>query len=359
MNTEVPVTSATEPADSAQNSTTLNPDAQNPEGQTHDAHASLAPAPTASSEEPRAPRPLGVLVGFDGSANATAALRWAAREAQLRQLPLTVTSSFTIAPAVSGYIESFPDPQGQTLARKATEAVLEDAKKLLSGYSGEVTYRLEHGDAAGVMVRLSGSAELCVVGSRGRGGFTGRILGSVAAALPAHSHSPTVVVPHTKDSPGGDAAEAPSAADSRPVVVGIDGSPHSRRAAVEAARTAMSHGTRLQLLMALPPLTTAALWYPELASREQAMAHSRMDDLNRDLDVEVGWIQAQFPELAVTGSVEEGYPVNLLHEMGDQVQLTVVGTRGLSGLRSALLGSVSRELLHHSTVPVMVVPAQD
>ncbi|GAA1103458.1 universal stress protein [Nesterenkonia jeotgali] len=326
---------------------------------THDAHNSLAPEPTAAGEQQRAPRPLGVLVGFDGSANATSALRWAAREAHFRALPLTVMSSFTIPPAVSGYLESFPDAGGQTLARQATERTLNLAREQLAGHAGEVTYRLEHGDAAGVMVNLSGSAELCVVGSRGRGGFTGRILGSVAAALPSHAHSPTVVVPHTEESSVGDGAEAISTADTRPVVVGIDGSPHSRKAAVEAARTAISHGTRLQLVMALPPLTTAAMWYPELAAREQAMVQTRVDDLNKDLDVEVGWVQAQFPELSVTGSVEEGFPVNVLQSMGGRVQLTVVGTRGHGGVRSALLGSVSRELLHHASAPVMVVPAHD
>lgn len=348
MNNEVPVTPAAESHDSAQ---------------THDAHTTLPSEPGATSaaarEQTRAPRPLGVLIGFDGSANATSALRWAAREAHFRGLPLTVMSSFTIPPAVSGYLESFPDSGGQTLARQATEKTLDVAREQLSGHHGQVTYRLEHGDAAGVMVHLSGSAELCVVGSRGRGGFTGRILGSVSSALPAHAHSPTVVVPHTEESSVGEGAEAISTADVRPVVVGIDGSPHSRKASVEAARTAVSHGTGLHLVMALPPLTTAAMWYPELAAREQSMIQTRTDDLNRDLDVEVGWVQAQFPELSVTGSVEEGFPVNVLQEMGGRVQLTVVGTRGYGGVRSALLGSVSRELLHHATTPVMVVPARD
>lgn len=344
MNNEVPVTPAAASHDSAQ---------------THDAHPSTAAEPAAAGEQTRAPRPLGVLVGFDGSANATSALRWAAREAHFRGLPLTVMSSYTIPPAVSGYLESFPDSGGQTLARQATEKTLNLAQEQLAGHAGEVTYRLEHGDASGVMVNLSGSAELCVVGSRGRGGFTGRILGSVAAALPSHAHSPTVVVPHTQESSVGEGAEAISTPDTRPVLVGIDGSAHSRKAAVEAARTAISHGTRLQLIMALPPLTTAAMWYPELAAREQAIVQTRVDDLNRDLDVEVGWIQAQFPELTVSGSAEDGYPVNVLHEMSGQVQLTVVGTRGHGGVRSALLGSVSRELLHHATAPVMVVPAHD
>lgn len=320
--------------------------------------ATLAPQPKAATEEIRAPRPLGVLIGFDGSANATAALRWAAREAHFRDLPLTVVSSFTIPPAVSGYLESLPDSGSQTLARQATEAVLDEARTQLAGHPGEVTYRLEHGDAAGVMVNLSGSAELTVVGSRGRGGFTGRILGSVAAALPAHAHSPTVVVPYTKGSSVGEGAEALRTADTRPVIVGIDGSPHSRHAAIEAARTAISHGTGLKLVMALPPLSTAAMWYPELAAREQALVHTRHDDLNKELDIEIGWVQAEFPELSVSGAVEDGYPVNILHELGTAAQLTVVGTRGHGGLRSALLGSVSRELLHHTTGPVMVVPAQ-
>lgn len=344
MNIEVPVTPASNSSDSSE---------------THDAHNTLPSEPAAAGDQSRGPRPLGVLVGFDGSVNANSALRWAAREAHFRGLPLTVMSSFTIPPAVSGYLESYPDSGGQTLARQATEKTLNVAREQLEGHDGEVTYRLEHGDAAGVMVHLSSSAELCVVGSRGRGGFTGRILGSVAAALPAHAHAPTVVVPQTEESGVGGGAEGMSTAETRPVVVGIDGSPHSRRASVEAARTAISHGTELKLVMALPPMTTAAMWYPELAAREQAMVKARVKDLHKDLDTEVGWVQAQFPELSVTGSVEEGFPVNVLQEMGGRVQLTVVGTRGYGGVRSALLGSVSRELLNHAKTPVMVVPNHD
>ena len=73
---------------------------------------------------------------------------------------------------------------------------------------------IEIGDAAGVLVEESKAASLAVVGSRGRGGFAGRLLGTVSSALPAHSACPTVVIP-VGWSPEGERAAKQTA--SRPI----------------------------------------------------------------------------------------------------------------------------------------------
>src|SRR5699024_3144606 len=101
------------------------------------------------------------------------------------------------------------------------------------------SYLAVEGDSVGTLVDSSVRAQIVVVGARGRGGFLGRVLGSVSTALPAHAHCPTVVVPG--DAHGGDG----------PVVVGVDGSHNARRAALHAAREAVDLGTPLVLLTAL------------------------------------------------------------------------------------------------------------
>src|SRR5699024_7637698 len=112
--------------------------------------------------------------------------------------------------------------------RKLAEATLDVAKEYLGDYSGEVILGLAEGNPTGTLADLTRRAQLVVVGARGRGGFVGRVLGSVAAALPAHAHCPTIVFPGT-DSPEADAKPEKFVDQKQdgPVVVAIDGSAQS------------------------------------------------------------------------------------------------------------------------------------
>ncbi|WP_345314585.1 universal stress protein [Garicola koreensis] len=303
-------------------------------------------------------RKLGVVVGFDGSTNSQLALRYGARAAQRRSSALTVVTSFTISPQVYTTLAAVPRVPEAELKQKATQETLDQARELLKDYPGEVTYQSEEGDAAGVLVDKSEDAQLVVLGARGRGGFLGLMLGSVASSLPAHAQSPTVIVPKNYQGPEVDEGPdqfAPSE-DSRPVVVGLDGSQQSRVAVLHAAQAAAERKVTLQLVMVLPPVEGALLWYPEFSGRAAEATKTRQDELQETLDAERAWVEGHFPDLDVQASVEPGDPITVLREKSRSAQLTVAGTRGRGEFGSLVLGSVSRGLLVKAAGPVMVVP---
>ncbi|GAB3192260.1 universal stress protein [Nesterenkonia suensis] len=305
----------------------------------------------------RASRGLGVIVGFDASDQGTRALRYAAVEANRQGLPLTVISAFTVPRAVAGYVDSAAEITGDTLARRGAEEALDEAREYLRSYPGALEYRVEHGDAAGVMVARSENAAYAVVGGRGRGGFVGRLLGSVASALPAHAHCPTVVVNRRYDPDLiGGATRFTARPDDRPVIVGVDGSDHGRVAALHAAEAAVSRGTRLELLLALPRIDSSVLWYSSRTAKESGLTRAELQELQDRLDGETRWLRSHFPDLTVEGHLDEGSPSQVMASATERAQLTVLGTRGRGGLTSALLGSVSRSVLMEASGPVQVVP---
>ncbi|GAB3180701.1 universal stress protein [Nesterenkonia halophila] len=298
-----------------------------------------------------AQRPLGVVVGFDGSENSRRALDHAAETARRRESPLTVVTAYHSSPPIYTTLAAVPEEPEAEVRRREVDAVLEAARKLLADHPGRVDYRAERGDSTGVLAELSGSAELVVVGARGRGGFLELVLGSVASALPSHAKAPTVIVPS-------DEAAAAHAADAAgPVVVGVDGSSESRVAALQAAHAAAERGAELQLVMAAPSRDGLAQWYPNLVE-EQALAAQRKE-LETSLEAEASWLAHHVPEVTIRSSVEIGSSIPLLTDHSREAQLTVVGTRGRGAVAGTLLGSTSRGVLHHAHSPVMVVPALD
>lgn len=298
-----------------------------------------------------AARTLGVVVGFDGSENATAALRFAAREAERRNTSLTVVKTYRVPPPLYTMAAAYEHEEQAKVARGMAGEVLDKARAVLGEYAGPVEYRKVEGDSVGGLVDLSSRAQLMVIGARGRGGFIGAVLGSVSSALPAHAQCPTIVVPQ-QDAED----EAPDAAPPR-VVAGVDQSPLSRVAALHAAHAAQVRGTSLHLLMALPPLNTQVIWYQSYLNEAAAVTERRRVELAAAIDGELGWLRGHFPGLTITGEVTVGLPAHVLRQAAATAGLIVVGSRGRGRVASALLGSTSMDTLHESTAPVMVVPA--
>src|SRR5699024_6205637 len=112
--------------------------------------------------------------------------------------PLTVVTSYR--PTIPGYPtddQRPPDPE-DVARRQQAEAVLEGAAERLTEHPGEISYLAVEGDSVGTLVDSSVRAQIVVVGARGRGGFLGRVLGSVSTALPAHAHCPRWSSPATR-----------------------------------------------------------------------------------------------------------------------------------------------------------------
>jgi nucleotide-binding universal stress UspA family protein len=143
-----------------------------------------------------------VVVGVDDSPGAEAALQFAARTAADTGARLIVVSGYHPAllqvwtGVVASTVETQPDPGYVDASRAAAEKVAADAaRSAREAHPGlDVTEQVRQGPAAGVIAAATYQAGLAVVGSRGRGGFAGLVLGSVSHRLMHTARCPVVVV---------------------------------------------------------------------------------------------------------------------------------------------------------------------
>jgi nucleotide-binding universal stress UspA family protein len=139
----------------------------------------------------------GIIVGVDGSGHSQRALEWAMKEAAMRHTPLTV---LTVHEAVVGYyggVSSYPDDPART--EEAREAAQAETDKVLARLDGPrpepITVKAVHGFPVEELISASKDADLIVLGSRGAGGFTRLMMGSVAGQVVQHAHCPVLIVP--------------------------------------------------------------------------------------------------------------------------------------------------------------------
>jgi nucleotide-binding universal stress UspA family protein len=130
-----------------------------------------------------------VIVGVDGSDASRRALRWAADYAVAMKAPLEAVAIWEM-PATYGWATSLEKAEPIQAAQTGLESVIAE---VLSD-TPAVTATVARGHAALVLVEASKRADLLVVGSRGRGGFKGMLLGSVSQNCVAHAHCPVVVI---------------------------------------------------------------------------------------------------------------------------------------------------------------------
>lgn len=133
-----------------------------------------------------------IVVGVDGSPASIDALRWAAKQAKLTGNRLEAVLTFQYP---TQYDEIF---YGDTTAWSEPAERRLDEVLVKAGIGDEQACdkTVVNGHPAGVLLERSANAELLVVGSRGRGGFTGLLLGSVSTSVMAHAVCPVVVVRH-------------------------------------------------------------------------------------------------------------------------------------------------------------------
>jgi nucleotide-binding universal stress UspA family protein len=151
-----------------------------------------------------------IVVGVDGSPGSDGALRWALAEARLRRVPVRVVNVYeppqlaAIGPptgAAGVLVPPAPEEELERLraaARTTSQRVLDDAIERMGGDAKagvEIERAVLEGSPAATLIDAGRSAELLVLGSRGRGGFVGLLLGSVSHQLAQHPPCPVVILP--------------------------------------------------------------------------------------------------------------------------------------------------------------------
>jgi nucleotide-binding universal stress UspA family protein len=169
------------------------------------------------------------------------------------------------------------------------------------------------------------------------------LLGTTSLDTAMHAACPVVVV-----------GEEPGDV-SRPVVVGVDGSDHSLRAAAVAGDEASRRGVGLVVVTTWWLEVVDGIVVTEEGSPEWQRVEARYRAM---VDQALAPVRQQHPDLPIDVDVRNGRPLDALLERSREAGLVVVGSRGRGGFAGMALGSVSHKVLQRSLVPVAIVRAQ-
>jgi nucleotide-binding universal stress UspA family protein len=290
-------------------------------------------------------KPLGIVVAVDGSAASDTAVVWAARDAAMHNVPLTLlhavvtpTSTWPPVPYPDSLLVKLEDDGRKAIAhalKLAEDAMPVDRKVAIKK-------ELVYSSPALALIKLADQAERIVVGSSGRGLLARGILGSVSSTVVRHAGCPVAVI-RDEDLPD---------PQHGPVLVGIDGSPASELATAIAFDQASRRGVDLVVLHAWSDMAVLELpafdWETVEAEAERGLAETL-----------AGW-QERYPDVTVRRILVRDLPAQQIIQQSKslEAQLVVVGSHGRGGLTGLILGSVSNTVLHSVRVPVIVARPQ-
>ncbi|WP_247826163.1 universal stress protein [Arthrobacter antioxidans] len=271
-----------------------------------------------------------VMVGYDGSDESKRAVLWASRYAGAAEVPLVVAHAF-IWPYFTdrlGPVAGVEDSGLRGDAHRILAEGLDLARR--SEPDLEVHDRMVTGAPTGVLTTLSNEASLLVTGTRGLGGFSGLLIGSVSLHLVSTASCPVMVV-----------------RDARPthdtVLVAVDGSPESDRAVMVATELARILHKSLRLLHVGAPHRDGIA---EASSREVEQ-DPILEQASALLGERAGLTATR--DLVLAASV----PGRIVEET-ERAACVVLGAKGGNTL-GIRLGSTVHAVLHHAGGNVVVV----
>jgi nucleotide-binding universal stress UspA family protein len=267
-----------------------------------------------------------LVVGFDGSDQSRSALRWAAALAVAGAVDLVVAEAWTGGERVAS----------EEIGDRVTSDLADVSAEVLAGTAPGVRVEFEalFGSPAAALLHRATPDSGLVLGSRGRGGFAGLLLGSVSRACIEHAPCPVVIL--RGDHP------APSAGTA--ILVGHDGSPSADRALQWAAELAGLTGA--EVVVAYIWRASASEMRPRLHGRLTADAAQSVRRWAEDVGPQVRPMEVEGEARMELVKLAERLDAGLL----------VVGRRGAGDLRALRLGSVASYLVTSSPVPLAVVP---
>ncbi|GCB52793.1 universal stress protein [Streptomyces sp. NL15-2K] len=291
---------------------------------------------------------LPVIAAVDGSNDSLRALDWAfdaarRREAPLRAVHVRQYAAWTQPEA----LDAGPPDQDE-------DPVLDQVRTYLEGRADRpaIEYLGLEGAPGALLPELGATAQLLVLGSRGRGGFASLLLGSNGMAAARDAECPVVVVPR----PGREVhGEAPAVPGPR-VVVGLKVDSPDEATLAFAFTEAALRGARLQVVAAYPWPVQSWVAPGELVPPmiDQDAVESETRALAEGFLAPHG---ARHPDVRVEPYVTPGDAAGHLVAASKDADLVVVGRHRRRLLAPArLLGSVTHAVLLHAASPVAVVP---
>lgn len=313
-----------------------------------------------------------IIVGIDGSANSRCALNWAIDHAKLTAAQIRLIAAYTVPGMNMSRADIVYPADFDNSVKDATKQLAEAAATVVTDAGVPVSTMVVPGDASGVLVDASSNADLAVVGARGHGGFSGRLLGSVALAMPAHAHCPTVVIPTTwperpphdehnpieppvRTSQEGPTVDASTGPGSHPeftnqIVAGLDPFDTDSPVLRAGAEQAQIYGTPLHLL----GVTAAHILSPEWLPSEEHLT-KLYDEAAAAFELAAATLRDEFDGLDVRWTICDAPATEVLVAATQTADQMVIGSRGRSGFAATLLGSTSQGVLAHALCPVRVV----
>jgi nucleotide-binding universal stress UspA family protein len=300
--------------------------------------------------------PTRILLATDGSQDAARAARMALTLSEKLDSELHVVHVGIVPGAYDPAESEVLDPESyermrEIAKRQAREKLDEEVGKIREA-DGEVAGAhapIGRPDAEIAHLAKEIGAGLVVVGSRGLGPLTRAVIGSVSESVVRHTHCPVLVVRGY-----GDEDYLPGR-----ILLAFDGSKEASAAARTAVEIASGTGSELHVLHVLQlerympyhPGPEAWEWEANLA-RAKRRARSWVDEQAKRMVTE---------GVEVSGThVAVGRPDHEIVASGEELDasLVVMGSRGLSRLDKALMGSVSDSVVRHARCRVLVVRGQ-
>lgn len=292
-------------------------------------------------------KPFRVLLAVDGSHEAAGA------QLMVRSLPLPEGSTIHVLSVISDL------SIGHHVSWKTVERVVKhdeerarvfvrEAGEMLARSGVEVTTSVRRGDPASEIIRAAEefNVDLVVLGSRGRTGLEGFLLGSVARNVAYHCRRPVLVARFPRDG-------------IREVVVGIDGSEQATAAAEFVARLPLPEEAQITLV----EVVQAYEPFADLLTTDREAYEAALVELGRQQEESGrGALTAAQVRLAELGRVTRtelraGDPATEILHLADErrADLIAVASRGRSLIEGLLVGSVADRLLKEARCSVLVV----
>jgi nucleotide-binding universal stress UspA family protein len=276
-----------------------------------------------------------ILVPLDGSPRCLQAEEVAARIAQQFRSRVSVVHVIPYELLEVWSTQRYPIPS--SIREEIRDALLQqgnkivrDAEALFNEEGVDVEARLiQYEDPAETLLGLAEAEghDLIVMGSHGETAVEDHSLGSIAKKVSRHAECPVLLVKQSTSL--------------SKILVGVDGSEHAAKALQYAVQLATKQGSELTVMHVQE--SHMFRLHPDVVSQ---MGQGVLDE------VKAAWNDIEFDT-----KVESGDPAAVIIDVAvkEAYDLIVVGSRGLSGVKRFLLGSVSDDITHHAETSVLVV----